>query len=126
MQKQITWPPCASLEGEILGDSAQAERRQRNASDRDLMQERREHLPFKGYSEISKADDGQLYLLVAWTLLRKGTYSNLYGYYIQDVIRRWGYVIWDRARIDSTGARELLILQWEADWGDTDPRDNLM
>lgn len=32
----------------------------------------------------------------------------------------------DQARIGDTGAPEFLMLQWEADWGDADPRDNLM
>lgn len=53
MQKQITWLQCVSREGEILGETAQNERRQRYASHRDLMQERREPLPFQGYLQIS-------------------------------------------------------------------------
>ncbi|KAB8214643.1 hypothetical protein BDV33DRAFT_195900 [Aspergillus novoparasiticus] len=63
---------------------------------------------------------------LAWTLIWRGSYSNLYGYYVQDVIRRWGYVMWDATRLDRTGAKELLARQWQADWGDTDPRDDLL
>jgi hypothetical protein len=90
------------------------------------MQERREPLRFKRDSDILKADNGQIYPPFAWTLMWKGAHSNLYGYYVQDVIRRWGYVMWDQARIESTGARELLMRQWEEDWGILIPRDNMM
>jgi hypothetical protein len=126
MQEQITWPPGSSIEGEILGESAQSERRRRNASDRDLMQQRREPLSFRGDFEIPKRDNGQLYPPLAWTIIWQGTYSNLYGYSIQDLIRHWGYIMWDKVRIESTSARELMVRQWEEDWGDTDPRDDLM
>ncbi|KAE8132867.1 hypothetical protein BDV38DRAFT_296563 [Aspergillus pseudotamarii] len=123
MQQHISWPAGNFLEGEALGESAQSQRRQDHPSNRDLRQERGDPLPFQG-DEVPETNGVRPPL--AWTLIWKGSYSNLYGYYVQDTIRRWGYVIWDATRLDRTGARELLARQWEADWGDTDPRDNLL
>ncbi|KAE8361152.1 hypothetical protein BDV27DRAFT_148066 [Aspergillus caelatus] len=113
MQQHISWPTGNFLEGEALG----------LPSNRDLRQERGDPLPFQG-DEFPDANGVRPPL--AWTLIWKGSYSNLYGYYVQDVIRSWGYVMWDATRLDRTGAKELLARQWEADWGDTDSRDNLL
>lgn len=55
-----------------------------------------------------------------------GTYSNLYGYYVEHAIRRWGYVIWDAVRLERTGAEELLERQWKAGWGEDDPRGDTL
>ncbi|KJK62633.1 hypothetical protein P875_00095165 [Aspergillus parasiticus SU-1] len=123
MQQHISWPTGNFLEGEALGESAQSQRRQEHPSNRDLRQERRDPLPFQG-DEVP--DTNGVRPPLAWTLIWRGSYSNLYGYYVQDVIRRWGYIMWDATRLDRTGAKELLARQWEADWGDTDPRDNLL
>ncbi|KAE8325413.1 hypothetical protein BDV39DRAFT_206952 [Aspergillus sergii] len=123
MQQHISWPTGNFLEGEALGESAQFQRRQEHPSNRDLRQERRDPLPFQG-DEVT--DTNGIRPPLAWTLMWSGSYSNLYGYYVQDVIRRWGYVMWDATRLDRTGAKELLARQWQADWGDTDPRDDLL
>ncbi|EIT82871.1 hypothetical protein AO1008_10942 [Aspergillus oryzae 100-8] len=123
MQQHISWPTGNFLEGEALGESAQFQRRQEHPSNRDLRQERRDPLPFQG-DEVP--DPNGVHPPLAWTLIWRGSYSNLYGYYVQDIIRRWGYVMWHATRLDYTGAKELLARQWEADWGDTDPRDNLL
>ncbi|RAQ59023.1 hypothetical protein COH20_007123 [Aspergillus flavus] len=123
MQQHISWPTGNFLEGEALGESAQFQRRQEHPSNRDLRQERRDPLPFQG-DEVP--DPNGVHPPLAWTLIWRGSYSNLYGYYVQDIIRRWGYVMWHATRLDYTGAKELLARQWKADWGDTDPRDNLL
>ncbi|KAI1739682.1 hypothetical protein F4680DRAFT_466195 [Xylaria scruposa] len=117
MQEHIKWPAGYFLEDEALGETAQYWRRQERLSDRDHKQERRDPLPFQG-------DRGSRPPL-AWTLIWRETYSNLYGSYIQDDIRRWGYVMWDAARLQNTGAKEVLARQWEAKWRDSDPRDNV-
>lgn len=123
IQQHISWPAGHFLEDEALGEAAQFQRRQERLSNRDQKQQRRDPLPFRGDGEPdAKGPRPPL----AWTLIWRGTYSNLYGYYVQDVIRRWGYVMWDAARLESTGAKEVLARQWEADWGDSDPRDNLL
>jgi len=121
MQQRISWPRGNFLRDE-LGETAQWGRRQERMSDRDRKQLRRDPLPFNGDDE---SDTDGLHPPLAWTLLWGGTYSNLYGDYVQDVIRRWGYVMWDAWRLERTGAKELLMRQWEEDWGDSDPRDNL-
>lgn len=64
---------------------------------------------------------------LAWTILWKGTYSSLLGYYLPSMCRRWGYVMWDAARIEATGARALLLRQWDERWGEgRDPREYLI
>ncbi|KAG9236678.1 hypothetical protein BJ875DRAFT_455875 [Amylocarpus encephaloides] len=117
MQEHISWPVGSFIEDEALGETAQSQRRQELWSNRDRKQQRRDLLPFKG--------DGEPDPPLAWTLIWSGTYSNLYGHYVPDAIRRWGYVMWDAARLGGTGAKEVLARQWNADWGDTDPRDNM-
>jgi len=111
MQQHISWPAGSFLEDEALGEIAQFQRRQERLSDRDQKRQRRDPLPFKGDGE---PEANGLRPPLAWTLMWRGTYSNLYGYYVQDVIRCWGYVMWDAARLERTGAKEVLARQWEA------------
>ncbi len=123
MQQHMSRPPGHFLEDEALGETAQFQRRQERLSERDLKQERRDPLPFMGDGE---PDANGLRPPLAWTLLWGGTYSNLYGYCVQDVIRRWGYVMWDAARLERRSAKEVLARQWEAGCGYSDPRDDLL
>ncbi|PLB50665.1 hypothetical protein P170DRAFT_406006 [Aspergillus steynii IBT 23096] len=122
MQERIAWPAGYFLGNEAMGQTAQTLRRRRRPSARDLKQERRDPLLFHGDSllDVEKGHPPQ-----AWTLIWGGTYSNLYGYYVHDTLHRWGYVMWDAARLESIGASEVLMRQWEEDWGDSDPRDSL-
>lgn len=117
MQEHIAWPAGYFLENEALGETAQHTRREAQLSERDLKQQRREPLLFTDEDESEPP--------LAWTLMWQGTYSNLYGHYVEDEIRRWGYVMWDAARLRSTGGDELLKRQVEADWGGYDPRDQM-
>ena len=89
----------------ILDDEHQQERRATDPSERDQMREDRAPFPFVG----DGGGDGPPF---AWTIIWAGTYSNLYGSYIPDTIRRWGYVFWDRATLKYS-ARELLEEQWD-------------
>ncbi|RMZ78575.1 hypothetical protein DV738_g3796, partial [Chaetothyriales sp. CBS 135597] len=80
-----------------------------------------------GAFDLDNSYGKELYPPLAWTLIWHGTYSNLYGWYIPDEIRRWGYVMWDAARLERTGGKELLMRQWIEYWDeDYDPRDDLM
>ncbi|GLA76492.1 hypothetical protein AtubIFM55763_008070 [Aspergillus tubingensis] len=46
------------------------------------------------------------------------------GSYIPDEFHRWGYVMWDAARLERTGAKEVLARGWDLMWGeDEDARD---
>ena len=46
-----------------------------------------------------------------WALLWRGVYSNIYGKYVPDTVKEWGYVMWDRGRWDGLG--DLVWRQWE-------------
>lgn len=123
MQDHLTHPQGVFLENEALGDLAQASRRSEEPSERDFKQHRRDPLPFQGDVE---SDPNGVHPPLAWTLLWSGTYSNLYGYYVCDEIRSWGYVMWDAARLDAVDVKEVLVRQQEEDLG-RDPRnDSLM
>ncbi|GLA90105.1 hypothetical protein AtubIFM56815_005659 [Aspergillus tubingensis] len=103
------------LQGDVHGaftHAAQSGRRAIAPSERDKKEERREPLPFRAHPPL------------AWTLLWKGTYSNMLGSYIPDEFHRWGYVMWDAARLERTGAKEVLARGWDLMWGeDEDARD---
>ncbi|RAK95623.1 uncharacterized protein BO80DRAFT_469240 [Aspergillus ibericus CBS 121593] len=108
MQDRIAWPAGSFLEGEALGETAQIMRRNRHPSPRDSKEERRDPLPFQG--------DGlhDVHPPLAWTLIWRGTYSNLFGHYMEDSMRRWGYVMWDAARLERSGGKDVLKRQWKA------------
>ncbi|GKZ36426.1 hypothetical protein AbraIFM66950_007498 [Aspergillus brasiliensis] len=112
------------LGADIFGafsDMAQRDRRAWAPSERDKKEERREPLPFRG---DNVDDSDRAYPPFAWTLLWKGTYSNMLGSYIPSGFSRWGYVMWDAARIERTGAKEVMARQWNRMWGeDEDARD---
>ncbi|KAK3715605.1 hypothetical protein LTR37_007093 [Vermiconidia calcicola] len=118
MQLNITrsYIPLNALEG-VLGETEQVQRNWNNPTERDRLQEARAELPFRGDGEVDAPP-------LAWTLMWDGTYSNLYGHYISDGMRRWGYVFWDAATMESKGADELLRRQWHDEW-EIDPRDSL-
>lgn len=115
IQEQISMPLDEDVEN-ILDSVPQSIRRRQYPSDWYLKEQRRDPLLLQGDDEERPP--------LAWTLIWRGTYSNLFGWYINDVIRFWGYIMWDAARLECTGARGVLIRQWEAHWGDFDPRDN--
>lgn len=122
MQDNISWPLGDFLK-HAWGETAQyCRRRNQPLSVRDELQLRREAFPFMGDSESST---GALLPPLAWTLMWRGTYSNLYGYYVGDMMRRWGYIMWDAPRLERTGAKEVLARQWEDYWTN-DPRDQII
>ncbi|ODM19351.1 hypothetical protein SI65_05969 [Aspergillus cristatus] len=78
-------------------------RRKYHPSDKDLKQRRCDPLPFQSDREDLPP--------LAWTLIWQGTYSNLLGWYIEDASRVWGYIMWGAARLEHTGAKDLLARQ---------------
>ncbi|KAH7322378.1 hypothetical protein B0I35DRAFT_425739 [Stachybotrys elegans] len=115
---QASYIPLNTMEG-IFGETEQAlERSDTEPSDKNGMQERRDPLPFRGDSEPDAPP-------LAWTTIWGGTYSNLYGWYIPDELREWGYVFWDATTLEAIGGIELLRHQWDDCWGGDDPRDDL-
>lgn len=116
MQGQISQSRGASLT-QIMSDEPQSIRRELYPSDRDWKETQREPCPFHG--------DHKEFPPLAWTLIWRGTYSNQFGWVVEDDIRLWGYVMWDAARLEHTGAKEVLDRQWEARWKGYDPRNML-
>ncbi|KAG8166732.1 hypothetical protein KVR01_002421 [Diaporthe batatas] len=89
---------------EATDPATHVSRRYRQPNDRDRAEERDQAMSFAG-------DDAGAPPL-AWTLLWGGRYSNLFGGYVPDELRRWGYVLWDARRIDVDGARGYLKGLW--------------
>ncbi|KAF2271915.1 uncharacterized protein EI97DRAFT_470811 [Westerdykella ornata] len=75
------------------GGTVQDERRVKHPTEEDEMQRRRDPLPFQ--QDDLDATGPPL----AWTIFWKGTYSNLYGYYIPTKLRLWGCFMWDGKRL---------------------------
>ncbi|KAL5362093.1 hypothetical protein BJX96DRAFT_176839 [Aspergillus floccosus] len=128
MQEQIDWPLGDFFDDEIGGarsETSQSIRWNEFPSERDAMQERRDPLPFAGDCVALAGADGVWTSLppLTWTVLWRGTYSNLYGSYVPDEIQRWGYTLWDAKRMEETGAKEAPIRWMEENWRDEDPRD---
>ena len=115
MQKSISLG--GALFDGALSEGTQWARRNEQLSERDLKEQARDPLPFVG--DLESDVHGSCPPL-AWTLVWKGTYSNLYGEYLEDKMRCWGYVMWDAARLETEGGKELLVRQWGTDW---DPRE---
>ncbi|PYI00312.1 hypothetical protein BO78DRAFT_293494, partial [Aspergillus sclerotiicarbonarius CBS 121057] len=90
----------------VFSYESQQDRRKRAPSERDEAQQRRDPLPFQG-DHVSGVHPP-----LAWTLLWHGTYSNMLGYFIGDAITNWGYIMWDAARMEHTGAKDVLARQW--------------
>lgn len=112
MQEKIKQTRVPDLEGTLNYESYNMLHR----SDRDLKQERRDPFPFQGDHEDLPP--------LAWALMWQGTYSNLLAYYyINDKTRFWGYIMWDAARLERTGAKETLARQLQFHWQGYDPRD---
>jgi hypothetical protein len=61
---------------------------------------------------------------LAWILYWRGEYSNLFGRYIPKSLRRWGFVMWDAARLDSD-AKDAIEQAWCGyDYDNSDPRED--
>lgn len=78
---------------DAVREDIQDERRERWFSHRDSAQDWRQKMPFDG----DRLDSPSL----AWVQLWQGEYSNLTGDYIPEELRRWGFVMWDAARLNS-------------------------
>ncbi|KAK4119113.1 hypothetical protein N657DRAFT_650530 [Parathielavia appendiculata] len=76
----------------------QRARHREQLSERDLKEQARDPLPFVG--DLEPEAHGSCPPL-AWTFIWKGTYSNLYGEHLEGKIRRWGYIMWDAARLET-------------------------
>ena len=120
MQKHLvsSYIPLSTMMG-MLGEDFQTERYQNHPSDKDRLQATRQALPFQGDSVAVGAPP------LAWTYLWRDTYSSLYGYFLSDDIRSWGYVFWDAGRLEEVEGKEMLEREWDEFWEGQDPRDLL-
>ena len=107
MQKNMA---VGELFGFAMSEGTQWALRNQQRSERDSKQDRRDPLPFVGDPEPDARSSLSCPPL-AWTLVWKGTYSNLYGGYLEDEMRGWGYVMWDAARLETEGGTALLLKQ---------------
>ena len=107
-----------SIYGDWIADALdythQDTRREIWFSEEDAAQDRGDKTPFH--------TDTPYLPPLAWVTLWKGEASNFFGPYMPATCRRWGYVMWDAARLESSGAMKYMEL--EDRMGDYDPRDN--
>ena len=52
-----------------------------------------------------------------WVLLWDRLYANVYGSYVPQAPRQWGYVMWDERRLLRLGAADLIAKQWGTEEG---------
>lgn len=105
--------------------AAQNRQRHLHPSERHRMTAERAPFPFPR----DRLPDGKLGVdklpPVAWTMIWKDTYSNLFGAYTADDFRRWGYVFWDDFTVGRLRGHRVLWVQMDQNWGGVDPRDML-
>lgn len=100
MQKYMVLCPGFQFET-ILGWTNQCNRRERYPMESDLLEDRRERLPYRGDIE-----DGPP---LAWVTEWKGNYSNSFGGAIPASLKKWGHVFWDRDQlVGSKGMEDVL------------------
>jgi hypothetical protein len=93
----------------------QESRRETQHSDRDQAQDDRERMVFTGDSDDSPP--------FAWVVFWKEAYSNLFGDFIPRPLRQWGYIMWDKDRLDNTDAAAILDQEWKAMYTRPDAED---
>ncbi|KAI3334162.1 hypothetical protein F4824DRAFT_468903 [Ustulina deusta] len=96
---------------QALGSVAQSDRREMSTNfpnARDEAEQRRDPMHFVG--DAVPPDEPPF----AWVALWGGQYANIYGEYVPQSVRRWGYVMWDERRWINMGAEENPVArQWK-------------
>lgn len=105
MQENIRRPTINFFEDAL--DSVTEELRLQEL--RDLEQDWRGPSPF----QCDDIEHPPLY----WTLVWRDYYSDLSLYKSDHNMRFWGHMMWDAARLEHTGAKDLLLRQQEERWG---------
>jgi hypothetical protein len=117
-------PSCLINFYESPGDAVQYEVMKTSPSVWDEKMERKEPLLFGG------DDDGfgnELRPPLAWTIIWRNRHSSLYGMFMTRKTQSWGYVMWDKARLQRSGADVMLSRFWEDEVSDSqyDLREDL-
>jgi hypothetical protein len=124
MQDNICYPGGSFLGDERgegpLGEFEQMERREKWPSKRDEKQLRGDPMPFRGDGEPDEHGERPP---LAWTLIWREKYTDLYGNYVTDNAHRLGYVMWDAAQLENSGTKDRLLQLWDEAWMDRDPND---
>ncbi|KAH6842373.1 hypothetical protein B0I37DRAFT_381771 [Chaetomium sp. MPI-CAGE-AT-0009] len=96
-----------SIFGDWIDDALdytnQDTRRENWFSEEDAAQDRRDKMPFR--------TDTPYLPPLAWVTIWRGEASNLFGPYVPRTFRRWGYVMWDAPRLESSGAMKYMELE---------------
>jgi hypothetical protein len=100
---------------EAVGGTAQDARREDWYSEEDAAQDRRQKTPFDGMDTPSRPP-------LAWVTYWRGEASNIFGPYVPGTYRRWGYVMWDGVRLETSGAMKYMALENRMDYYG-DPRE---
>lgn len=98
MQERITYPKSNPL-SRALRSTEQSMWCKHSPSDWFSKRQNCDPFPFQG-------DNGEFPPL-AWTLIWKMIYKNMLRWYIFDDFRLWGYIMWDAARLECTGAKGI-------------------
>lgn len=89
---------------DLATDQLEQEERAVNwPSERDADQNSRKTMTFGGDSLNSPP--------LAWTIIWKGRYGNLFGSFIPKALQLWGYVFWDGQRLDA-GVKEHIMTRY--------------
>lgn len=100
--------------GEAVSSHHQHTRQTDWYSEEDAAQDRRDKTPFD--------EDTPDLSPLAWVTFWRVEASNLFGAYVPRTFRRWGYVMWDAARLEPSGAMQYMEL--ERRWPGGDPRED--
>jgi hypothetical protein len=92
----------------------QERRREDWFSEEDAAQDRGDKTPF--------CTDTPYQPPLAWVTLWKGEASNLFGSFVPATWRRWGYVMWDAPRLETSGAMKW-YMEVEDRMARGDPRE---
>ncbi|KAK4041114.1 hypothetical protein C8A01DRAFT_34847 [Parachaetomium inaequale] len=103
MQANICYPKSMRLEDDVFGTTRQLYMHRERVLGWGRKTGR--PLPFRGDGGPDAEGDRPP---LAWTLMWRETYSCLFGECLPDTTRHCGYVMWDAARIEGTGADEVL------------------
>lgn len=104
MQERIEHPTL-NFQDESLDDTTHDVRQQEL---QELGEGWRGPSPFQGENEKHPP--------LSWTLTWRDFYTSAWLSETDGDIRRWGHIMWDAARLERTGAKDLLIRKEEGRW----------